>query len=92
MFEQIFEQSVIQNSMSDLNKTGTFYLDSPASKLLISLYYLDAQNDITVKSFSLIQPNGLRNETVDYAIDFEDFYAFTIESALEPFPQVIFCY
>ncbi|XP_046463206.1 calcium-activated chloride channel regulator 4A-like [Daphnia pulex] len=85
---KIFEQSVVHDSSSDLNKTGTFYLDSPASRLLVSLYSLDADNDaVYVRSFTLIQPNGLRNDTMDVAISFDDFYTFTLESALEPLPQ-----
>ena len=88
MCEQVFEQSVIHNSTSDTNKTGSFYVDSPASKLLLSLYCLDAQKIVNVISFKLFQPNGLRNETNANAIVFEDIYAFILESASEALPLV----
>ena len=88
MCEQVFEQSVIHNSKYDTNKTGSFYLDIPASKLLLSLYCLDAQEIVNVISFSVFQPNGLQNEKNDKPIDFDDFYAFTLESASEPLPRV----
>ncbi|EFX81311.1 hypothetical protein DAPPUDRAFT_242475, partial [Daphnia pulex] len=55
---KIFEQSIIQNSSSDVNKTGTFYLDSPASRLLVSLYYLDNENEAI--NISLHLPWNLR--------------------------------
>ncbi|EFX81284.1 hypothetical protein DAPPUDRAFT_317777 [Daphnia pulex] len=84
---KIFEQSIIQNSSYDVNKTGTFYLDSPASRLLVSLYYDDENEAINVRSFTLTQPNGLRNNTTDLAIIKKDFLTFTLESALEPLPQ-----
>ncbi|EFX64821.1 hypothetical protein DAPPUDRAFT_117811 [Daphnia pulex] len=84
---KIFEQSIIQNSSSDVNKTGTFYLDSPASRLLVSFYYDDENEAINVRSFTLTQPNGLRNNTTDLAIIKKDFLTFTLESALEPLPQ-----
>ncbi|EFX60734.1 hypothetical protein DAPPUDRAFT_275834 [Daphnia pulex] len=86
---KIFEQSVIHNSSYNLTKTGTFYLDSPASRLLISLYHLDADKEyaLYVKSFTLIQPNGLINYTTDLAIIINDFLTFTLESVLEPLPQ-----
>ncbi|XP_046642877.1 uncharacterized protein LOC124327894 [Daphnia pulicaria] len=85
---KIFEQSVIHNSSYNLTKTGTFYLDSPASRLLISLYHLDADKDaLYVKSFTLIQPNGLINYTTDLAIIINDFLTFTLESVLEPLPH-----
>ncbi|XP_046464188.1 uncharacterized protein LOC124209980 [Daphnia pulex] len=86
-YPSIFEQSIIQNSSSDVNKTGTFYLDSPASRLLVSLYYDDENEAINVRSFTLTQPNGLRNDTTDLAIIKKDFLTFTLESALEPLPQ-----
>jgi hypothetical protein len=59
--------------------------------LLVSLYHLDADKDsLNVISFTLIQPNGLRNEPMDVAISVDDFYTFTLESVLEPLPQVYY--
>ncbi|KAI9559851.1 hypothetical protein GHT06_013858 [Daphnia sinensis] len=54
----IFEQSIIQTTINDRIKTGYFYLDSPASKLLVSIYCLNTDKDLGVDSVSIFQPDG----------------------------------
>lgn len=62
-------------------KTGYFYLDSPASKLLVSLYCLNTEQSLDVDSVSIFQPDGypVRNETtVNDLISTDDFYTFVV--------------
>ncbi|KAK4030097.1 hypothetical protein OUZ56_023054 [Daphnia magna] len=78
---KIFEQSVIKTNSSDMIKTGYFYLDSPASKLLVSLYCLNTEQSLDVDSVSIFQPDGypVRNETtVNDLISTDDFYTFVV--------------
>ncbi|XP_057365444.2 calcium-activated chloride channel regulator 1-like [Daphnia carinata] len=78
---KIFEQTVIKTSVSDTNKTGYFYLDSPASNLLVSLYCLNTDLQLSVDYVSIFQPDGypVRNETTeDDTFVGEDFYSFVV--------------
>ncbi|XP_057365303.1 calcium-activated chloride channel regulator 1-like isoform X2 [Daphnia carinata] len=78
---KIFEQSVIKINETDTIKTGYFYLDSPASHLLVSVYCLNTDQQLDVDYVSIFQPDGypVRNETTKndtFAV--EDFYSFVV--------------
>lgn len=88
--QQIFEQPIIINSTQDLNKNGSFYLDSSASRLLLSIYYLiTEEGNPQVDEFKLFQPNGI-SVTIpkESIIKSEEFYALTVESTGELFQPV----
>ncbi len=87
---QIAEQPVLKSNNTDLNKTGSFYLDGPTSRLLISLYYLRVVDSIRVDSFKLMKPNNgvaVNVPTTDVS-ERDEFYTMAVESAdgelLEP--------
>ncbi|EFX69303.1 hypothetical protein DAPPUDRAFT_113753 [Daphnia pulex] len=78
---------VVNTLQSVYGKTRT-HRAKPSVQVAGFLLLPDDENEaINVRSFTLTQPNGLRNDTTDLAIIKKDFLTFTLESALEPLPQ-----
>lgn len=81
------------NLTSNATKSGTFYLDSPTSRLLISLYCMKPEDGLNFKTFSIFRPDGYQvwNETNENdALLYSNFYIFVVgRNSLESFPPVI---
>lgn len=79
--QQIAELLIIRESLGGKeSKNGTFYVDSSASRLLISLYYLKAEDTgLEIDKFNIYQPNGLLMNISDDNIVKNGFYSLIVE-------------
>lgn len=66
---------------TDTMKSGNFFLDSPASKLFVSLYFVNNDGNLGVNAFRLTQPNGQSVDATEANLfnDNEEMYLFRIK-------------
>ena len=92
-FCKFVEQTIITSGLSTLNQTGSFYLDSAASRLFLTLYSLSDKN-LRVTNLILTAPTGQPITDYDVSYSPSSFYAANLVApndtfgVLQPFPKV----
>jgi hypothetical protein len=93
------ERPIIKsNATSSLIHNGTFYLDSPASRILLSLYQLNVGYSVIVNNFNLTSPSNNGPITIDDKYYYGSFYSANLaapsnnDGTLRPFDKGLWQY